>query len=125
MRKSVWIVMAAVLAFSISGCTEKQETETGSDAGIQMAFDNSFAAQDFTDGLLEELLEQKGIEDYEIELTSGGFITDDPVTYIVGYRYQHNGITETYGYKLKQTEAGFTVLEEGAEVGEFIVGNGG
>lgn len=125
MRKSVWIVMAAVLAFSISGCAEKQEPETGSDAGIQMAFDNSFAARDFTDGLLEELLEQKGIEDYEIELTSGGFITDDPVTYIVGYRYQHNGITETYGYKLKQTEAGFTVLEEGAEVGEFIVGNGG
>ena len=103
MRKSVWIVMAAVLAFSISGCAEKQEPETGSDAGIQMAFDNSFAARDFTDGLLEELLEQKGIEDYEIELTSGGFITDDPVTYIVGYRYQHNGITETYGYKLKQT----------------------
>ena len=125
MRKPVWIVMAAVLAFSISGCTEKQETETGSDAGIQMAFDNSFAAQDFTDGLLEELLEQKGIEDYGIELTSGGFITDDPITYIVGYRYHHDGITETYGYKLKQTEAGFTVLEEGAEVGEFIVGNGG
>ena len=65
MRKPVWIVMAAVLAFSISGCTEKQETETGSDAGIQMAFDNSFAAQDFTDGLLEELLEQ-GV--YSVEL---------------------------------------------------------
>lgn len=69
------------------------------------------------------MLAGKGIVDYDIELTSGGFITSDPIVYVVGYRYMYNGVTDLYGYKLKQAESGFTVLEEGYEVGKFVVGD--
>ena len=43
---------------------------------------------------------------------------------LVGYRYRCNDEIVVYGYKLRQTEDGFTVLDEGPEVGAFIVGNG-
>ena len=69
--------------------------------------------------------EEKDISEYSIDLTSHGFVTDDPLIYIVGYRYTYNGQTTTYGYKMHQTEEGFAVIEEGVEVGEFITGNGG
>lgn len=71
------------------------------------------------------MLAEKGIVNYDIELTSGGFMTSDPIVYVVGYRYAYNGATDLYGYKLSQAESGFTILEEGYEVGEFIVGDNG
>ena len=124
MKKSLLAAVFAVLILSLAGCLPQQDSSTTSDAGFQTAFDNSVAASDFTDELLEDMLGQKGINNYEIELTSGGFITHDPVTYLVGYRYRCNDEIEVYGYKLRQTEDGFTVLDEGPEVGAFIVGNG-
>ena len=124
MKKSLLAAVFAVLILSLAGCLPQQDSSATSDAGVQTAFDNSVAASDFTDELLEDMLGQKGINNYEIELTSGGFITDDPVTYLVGYRYRCNDEIEVYGYKLRQTEDGFTVLDEGPEVGAFIVGNG-
>lgn len=88
MKKSLLAAVFAVLILSLAGCLPQQDSSATSDAGFQTAFDNSVAASDFTDELLEDMLGQKGINNYEIELTSGGFITDDPVTYLVGYRYR-------------------------------------
>ena len=74
--------------------------------------------------LVDEMLKQSGVKSYEIELTAGGFITDDPLIYLVAYQYHYNDKNEVYGYKLQQVNSGFTVLEEGSEVGMFIIGDG-
>ncbi|MCM1191730.1 MAG: hypothetical protein NC123_09675 [Butyrivibrio sp.] len=122
--KKVCAVMMTVLIFSLSACMSKEDTDTSSNTGIQLVFDKSVEASAFTDSLLEEMLNQKGITDYNIKLTSGGFITDDPIIYIVGYRFTYDGTTEVYGYKLSLAEGGYAVLEEGREIGAFIVGDG-
>lgn len=87
-----------------------------------MVFDTSMEARNYTDELLKEKLAEKGIEEYTIHMTSGGFTTDDPVIYLVAYRYTWNDTTEVYGYKLKKDDvSGFQIIEEGEEVGTFIL----
>lgn len=124
MKKAI-ILSGILLAFVLAGCSTILENNMSQDAGVQLAFDTSMEAREFTDELLAEMLAEKGIVDYDIELTSGGFMTSEPIVYVVGYRYVYNGVTDLYGYKLSQTESGFTVLEESYEVGEFIVGDNG
>ena len=124
MRKSLLAVAAMVFLLSLGGCSPQQMPSTELDMGVQAAFDNSFVAREFTDELLDEMLKQSGVKSYEIELTAGGFITDDPLIYLVAYQYHYNDKNEVYGYKLQQVNSTFTVLEEGSEVGMFIIGDG-
>ena len=72
------------------------------------------------------MLSEEGISQYEILLTTGGFITSDPLVYISGYQYSYDGKNAVYGYKLQLNDDGstFTVLEEGVEIGEFVCLNG-
>ena len=68
------------------------------------------------------MLSEEGISQYEILLTTGGFITSDPLVFISGYQYAYDGKETVYGYKLQLNDDGstFTVLEEGVEIGEFV-----
>jgi len=128
MKKSIWAITLIMLAV-LAGCsnTTARVPQTGSDAeqsdsAMQTAYDTSLDARTFTDSLLEERLSKQVITDYTIDTTTGGFLTSDPIVYMVGYRYTHNGQTDVYGYKLSQSTDGFQVIAEGAEIGEVIIG---
>ena len=126
MKKAILIIILIML-MGFTGCTNTTSTRQGSnaeqpDSAMQTAYDTSLDARTFTDTLLEEMLSKQGITDYTIDMTAGGFITSDPVIYMVGYRYTHNGQTDVYGYKLSQSGDGFKVIGEGSELGELIIG---
>ena len=126
MKKAILIIILIML-MGFTGCTNTTSTRQGSnaeqpDSAMQTAYDASLDARTFTDTLLEEMLSKQGITDYTIDMTAGGFITSDPVIYMVGYRYTHNGQTDVYGYKLSQSGDGFEVIGEGSEIGELIIG---
>ena len=126
MKKAILIIILIML-MGFTGCTNTTSTRQGSnaeqpDSAVQTAYDTSLDARTFTDTLLEEMLSKQGITDYTIDMTAGGFITSDPVIYMVGYRYTHNGQTDVYGYKLSQSGDGFEVIGEGSEIGELIIG---
>lgn len=128
--KNAIITLALILLTVLTGCSGTAGSASlssadaaHSDSAMQMAYDTSLDARSFADGLLEAMLTKQGITDYTIDMTSGGFITNDPIIYTVGYQYTHNGQTEVYGYKLKQSKGSFTVIAEGTEIGEFMVGN--
>lgn len=126
MKKAILIIILIML-MGFTGCTNTTSTRQGSnaeqpDSAMQTAYDTSLDARTFTDTLLEEILSKQGITDYTIDMTAGGFITSDPVIYMVGYRYTHNGQTDVYGYKLSQSGDGFEVIGEGPEIGELIIG---
>lgn len=126
MKKAILIIILIML-MGFTGCTNTTSTRQGSnaeqpDSAMQTAYDTSLDARTFTDTLLEEILSKQGITDYTIDMTAGGFITSDPVIYMVGYRYTHNGQTDVYGYKLSQSGDGFEVIGEGSEIGELIIG---
>lgn len=126
MKKAILIIILIML-MGFTGCTNTTSTRQGSnaeqpDSAMQTAYDTSLDARTFTDTLLEEMLSKQGITDYTIDMTAGGFITSDPVIYMVGYRYTHNGQTDVYGYKLSQSGDGFKVIGEGSEIGELIIG---
>ena len=126
MKKAILIIILIML-MGFTGCTNTTSTRQGSnaeqpDSAMQTAYDTSLDARTFTDTLLEEMLSKQGITDYTIDMTAGGFITSDPVIYMVGYRYTHNGQTDVYWYKLSQSGDGFEVIGEGSEIGELIIG---
>lgn len=121
------LIIILIMLMGFTGCTNTTSTRQGSnaeqpDSAMQTAYDTSLDARTFTDTLLEEMLSKQGITDYTIDMTAGGFITSDPVIYMVGYRYTHNGQTDVYGYKLSQSGDGFEVIGEGSEIGELIIG---
>ena len=121
------LIIILIMLMGFTGCTNTTSTRQGSnaeqpDSAMQTAYDTSLDARTFTDTLLEEMLSKQGITDYTIDMTAGGFITSDPVIYMVGYRYTHNGQTDVYGYKLSQSGDGFEVIGEGYEIGELIIG---
>lgn len=122
------IVLTALMGYSdmASSVTQPSGDAERPDSAMQTAYDTSLDARTFTDGILEETLSKQGITDYTIDEAAGGFITDDPIVYMIGYRYTHNGNgqTEVYGYKLRQSEVGFTVIAEGTEIGEVMIGTG-
>ena len=95
--KKAMVLSVFLLTSIFAGCSVTPENNASADAGVQLAFDTSMVAREFTDELLAEMLAGKGIVDYDIELTSGGFITSDPIVYVVGYRYMYNGVTYLYG----------------------------
>ena len=121
------LIIILIMLMGFTGCTNTTSTRQGSnaeqpDSAMQTAYDTSLDARTITDTLLEEMLSKQGITDYTIDMTAGGFITSDPVIYMVGYRYTHNGQTDVYGYKLSQSGDGFEVIGEGSEIGELIIG---
>ena len=124
MKKTILTITLAALML-LTGCSGAGSGDSShSDSAMQAAYDASLDARTFADGLLKDMLSEQGIADYTIDTTSGGFITDDPITYVVGYCYTHDGQTEVYGYKLSQSENGFEVIAEGTEIGEVVTGTG-
>lgn len=123
--KKVILAITLITLMILVGCSNTTDSITqtsSSDSAIQTAYDTSLDARTFTDSLLKEMLSKQGIADYVIDTTTGGFITSDPVIYMVGYHYTHNGQTDVYGYKLSQSKDGFEVIAEGTEIGEVIIG---
>ena len=128
MKKAI-LTITLIMLIVLTGCSnttnsvsQTNSSAESSDSAMQTAYDTSLDARTFTDSLLKEMLSKQGITDYAIDTTTGGFITSDPVIYMVGYRYTHNGQTDVYGYKLSQSKDGFEVIAEGTEIGEVIIG---
>ena len=121
----LFLLTTAVLSI-LAGCdgnTASFVDQSGDTASaLQDAFDTSVKAEAYTNELFTSMLSEEGISQYEILLTTGGFITSDPLVYISGYQYSYDGKKEVYGYKLQSNDDGstFTVLEEGVEIGEFV-----
>ena len=126
-KKIILFFLTAALLSILTGCDGNtasfvdQSSDTTS--ALQDAFDTSVKAEAYTNELFTSMLSKEGISQYEILLTTGGFITSDPLVYISGYQYSYDGKKEVYGYKLQlnnDDSSTFTVLEEGVEVGEFV-----
>jgi len=127
--KKAILTITLIMLIVLTGCSnttnsvsQTNSSAESSDSAMQTAYDTSLDARTFTDSLLKEMLSKQGIADYVTDTTAGGFITSDPVIYMVGYRYTHNGQTDVYGYKLSQSKDGFEVIAEGTEIGEVIIG---
>lgn len=124
------LLIAAMSMSILVGCESHAQhaSESGqdSDVAVQEAFDRSVDAEAYTQELFEAMLSEKGISLYEITLTSGGFITGETLVFVAGYRYTYDGQKAVYGYKVALNDDGvsFSVLEEGVDVGEFVVGHG-
>lgn len=125
-KKIILFFLTAALLSTLTGCDGNtasfvdQSSDTTS--ALQDAFDTSVKVEAYTNELFASMLSKEGISQYEILLTTGGFITSDPLVYISGYQYSYDGKKEVYGYKLQLNDDGstFTVLEEGIEIGEFV-----
>lgn len=79
MKRAMGLLSLFLLNLIFAGCSATPENNTSVDAGVQLAFNTSIVAREFTDELLAEMLAEKGIVNYDIELTSGGFMTSDPI----------------------------------------------
>lgn len=121
----LFFLTAAVLSI-LAGCDGNTASSAGQSGDtafvLQDAFDISVKAEAYTNELFTSMLSEEGISQYEILLTTGGFITSDPLVFVSGYQYSYDGKKEVHGYKLQLNDDGstFTVLEEGVEVGEFV-----
>ena len=127
MKRIIMLFLIASAFVSIlAGCNSNTAPSVSQDkeasAALQAAFDTSVEAEAYTRERFTAMLSEEGISQYEILLTTGGFITSDPLVYISGYQYSYDGKEAVYGYKLQVNDDGptFTVLEEGVEVGEFV-----
>ena len=121
MKKLIVLLMALVMTTALIGCNNS-DAVTDDSANIQIAADMVEKAKEYTDPLFNEYLNNQSIMDYEITYTNYGFITGDPVVFIVGYQYTVDDSEFLYGYKLGLNEnQTFTVLEESEAVGEFIM----
>ena len=124
-QKIMLFLVGAVIASILAGCSGNaglsvcQSSEAS--AAFQDAFDMSVKAEAYASERFTSMLLEEGISQYEILLTTGGFITDDPLVYIAGYQYRYDGKEAVYGYKLQLNDDGatFAVLEGGVEAGEF------
>ena len=117
-KKIILFFLTAALLSTLTGC------DGNTASFVDQSSDTTSALQDAfdTNELFTSMLSKEGISQYEILLTTGGFITSDPLIYISGYQYSYDGKKEVYGYKLQLNDDGstFTELEEGVEVGEFV-----
>ncbi len=125
-QKIMVLLIASAFVSVLAGCSSATapSVSQGGEASfvLQAAFDTSGKAEAYTSELFAAMLSEEGISQYEILLTAGGFIASDPLVYISGYQYSYDGKKGVYGYKLQVNDDGptFTVLEEGAEIGEFV-----
>ena len=103
-KKIILFFLTAALLSTLTGCDGNtasfvdQSSDTTS--ALQDAFDTSVKVEAYTNELFASMLSKEGISQYEILLTTGGFITSDPLVYISGYQYSYDGKKEVYGYKL-------------------------
>ncbi len=120
MKKIFVLLMTLGMVLTLAGCNPRDKA-TEDDAGMQIAADMSEKAKEYAAPLFLEYLKKQGVADYEITQTNFGFLTGDPVVFVVGYQYVVEDSEFLYGYKLKLNEnQTFTLLEEGQSVGEFI-----
>lgn len=121
MKKFIVLLATLVMAFALVSCNNS-DVATDDNVNIQMATDMVEKAKEYVEPLFHEYLDSQSVTDYEITQTNYGFITDDPVVFIIGYQYTVDDSEFLYGYKLKLNEnQTFTVLEEGKSVCEFIM----
>lgn len=128
MKKILSLVFVLVMVLTFAGCksaksssNDEQELQA---SGLGMATDLSGKAREYTDVLFDEMLKEQGITDYDITRTNYGFITEDPVVFIVGYEYSINGndSDNIYGYKLTVNDGlMFHVTEEGPSVAQCVM----
>ncbi len=125
-QKIILFLIAAAFSSILAGCNSNAAPSVSpsseTDIALLKVFDVSIEAEAYTSQLFTSMLSEKNISQYEILLTSGGFITSDPLVFISGYQYAYDGKEAVYGYKLRLNDDGvsFTVLEEGPEAGEFV-----
>ena len=125
-KKIILFFLTVALLSILAGCdgntASSVDQSSDTTSALQDAFDTSVKAETYTNKLFTSMLSKEGISQYELLLTTGGFITSDPLVYISGYQYSYDGKKDVYGYKLQLNDDGstFTVLEEGVEVGEFV-----
>ncbi len=121
MKRIFVLLMTLVMVLALVGCNHWDvATEDGAD--MQIAADMTEKAKEYTAPLFREYLKKQSVVDYEITQTNYGFITGNPVVFVVGYQYIVDDSEFLYGYKLKLNEnQTFTLLEEGESVGEFIL----
>ena len=97
---ALFLLTTAVLSI-LAGCdgnTASFVDQSGDTASaLQDAFDTSVKAEAYTNELFTSMLSEEGISQYEILLTTGGFITSDPLVYISGYQYSYDGKTRYTG----------------------------
>lgn len=122
MKKLIAIFMAVVMVMSFVGCNRSDNSQdSNSDVDIAAMTEKS---KNYADALFQEHLNRESEGDYEIEHTYYGFITNDPLVFIIGYEYTIDGTQYVYGYKLGLNEnLTFNVIEEGKSIGEFVVSN--
>lgn len=71
------------------------ETE---ESGFQDAYDMRVNAKDYTELLHISMLESHGISDFKILERGCGFVTEDPLVFITGYRDSAEEQETVYGY---------------------------
>ena len=85
-KKIILFFLTAALLSILTGCDGNtasfvdQSSDTTS--ALQDAFDTSVKAEAYTNELFASMLSKEGISQYEILLTTGGFITSDPLVCI-------------------------------------------
>lgn len=121
MKKLIILWMTFVVVMSLAGCNRPDKTQDDK-ADMQFVADMVEKSKDYADSLFHEQLSNESESDYEIAQINYGFITDDPLIFIIGYEYTIDHSEYLYGYKLRLNEdLTFTVIEEGESIGEFIM----
>lgn len=96
MKRTILLFLIASAFVSIlAGCNSNTAPSVSQDreasVALQAAFDTSVEAEAYTRERFTAMLSEEGISQYEILLTTGGFITSDPLVYISGYQYSYDG----------------------------------
>ena len=121
MKKLIVLLATLVMVVVLVGCNNSDVTIDDS-IDMQITTDMVEKAKEYADPLFHEYLNNQNITDYEITQTNYGFITGDPVIFIIGYQYTVDDFEFLYGYKLELNEnQTFSVLGEGEFVGEFTI----
>lgn len=121
MKKTLGILIILICIFTCAGCSSKTTAEQ-SNGGFQLAYDTSERAKEWGETLLSKRLAGQNIENYKIEHTAYGFITDEPPVFIVAFQYSYGNENDIYGYRFQLNDKEeFTVNDEGAETAKVIL----
>ena len=121
MKKLIVLLATLVMLVVLVGCNNS-DVAIDDSIDMQIAADMVEKAKEYANSLFHEYLNNQNVTDYEITQTNYGFITGDPVVFIIGYQYTVDDSEFLYGYKLELNEnQTFSVLGEGEFVGEFAM----
>ncbi len=121
MKKLIVLLTPLVMVVVLVGCNNS-DVPIDDSIDMQIVADTVENAKEYSNQLFYEYLNNQDITDYEITQTNYGFITGDPVVFIIGYQYTVDDSEFLYGYKLELNEnQTFSVLGEGEFIGEFAI----